>query len=169
MSTCSESRQASNQKTASGWKTFSNRAGWSIDYPPDWRVSSCKNCSDPADPNVFVDFFPPDSDQGWLMIDHLMDKPKSMSVDGWFKKMEQMANPNPIIHETKLTLDHVPALSVEYRNSSNGGYETNVVYVISGLQTFSISFTANKPGVRLESLRNYPIFRQMLSTFKISH
>lgn len=67
--------KAGHSETAK-WKVFSNRAGWSIDYPSDWKVTSCKSCSDPTDPKVFVDFFPAaekDSDKGWLIVEHLAD------------------------------------------------------------------------------------------------
>ena len=58
----------------SKWKTFANRAGWSIKYPRDWRVSSCMECPDPTDPDVFVSFYNP-STKGLIMIEHLIDKP----------------------------------------------------------------------------------------------
>jgi hypothetical protein len=63
------------------WKVFSNRAGWSIDYPSDWTISSCRSCKDPTAPEVFVDFSPPtDSDSGWVMIEHLPDKPNNRAA-----------------------------------------------------------------------------------------
>jgi predicted small secreted protein len=158
---------AAPMREADNWGTFSNRAGWSINYPSDWRISSCRNCSDPTDPNVFVDFFPPDPDEGWLLIDHLMDKPKNASVDDWLNEMKKAANLSPIIHEAKLTVNDLPALSVNYQNPSDGGYEIDVVYIVSDQHTFSISFNPNKPGINPETLRNYPTYLRVLSTFKV--
>ncbi|MCL4523653.1 MAG: hypothetical protein M1453_08515 [Acidobacteria bacterium] len=152
------------------WKVFSNRAGWSIGYPADWKVASCKNCPDPTDPDVYVDFFPPtdkQSDEGWVMVVHLVDKPPGMSADQWFADIKQTANLNPRINEQRLTLNDLPALKVRYRNSSGGGLEMEAVYVLSGSKTFAINFSGNKPGIALDSLRNYPIYVRMLSSFKI--
>jgi hypothetical protein len=43
------------------------------------------------------------------------------------------------------------------------------VYVVSGSSTFSITFNESKPGVvALENFNNYPIYLQMVGTFKIS-
>jgi len=152
----------------SKWKIFSNRAGWTIKYPPDWKIASCHSCSDPAAPHVFVDFFPPrDVVSGWVMISPLEDKPSSTTLDAWFNDIKQRANRNPEISEERLTLGELPALKVRYRNPSNGGREMEDVYVVSGLQTFSISFGGEKPGLALSEYRNYPIYLEMLGTFKV--
>jgi hypothetical protein len=158
------------QGETSRWRVFSNRAGWSIKYPADWKIASCHSCSDPTAPNVYVDFFPPgDSDSGWVMVSHLEDRPSSTTLDAWFNDVKQRANQNPRISEQRLTLGDLPALKVRYRNPSGGGRETEHVYVISDSQTFSISFGGEKPGLVLEKYENYPIYLEMVETFKVKH
>jgi hypothetical protein len=154
----------------SKWKIFSNRVGWSIKYPADWKIASCHSCSDPTEPDVFVDFFPPgDVVSGWVTISPLEDKPSSTTLDAWFNDIKQRANPNPEISEERLTLGDLPALKVRYRNPSDGGREVEDVYVVSGLKTFSISFGGQKRGLALQKYGNYPIYVEMVGTFRIKH
>jgi hypothetical protein len=149
------------------WKVFSNRAGWSIDYPNDWTIGSCRSCKDPTAPNVFVDFFPPsDRDSGWVIIEHLADKPSGMSVEAWFTDVKQTANLSPRLKEEKLIVHGLPALSVRYRNPKNRGEEMEVVYLVSGFQTFSIEFDGEKPGLPLEKFGNYNTFLRMVKSFR---
>lgn len=152
----------------SRWKVFSNRAGWSIRYPADWKIASCHSCSDPTAPDVFVDFLPlKDADSGWVMISHLDNKPPSTTMDAWFNDIKQRANLNPRISEERLTLGDLPALKVRYRNPSSGRREMEHVYIVSDPQTFSISFGGEKPGLALEQYGNYPIYLEMLETFRV--
>jgi hypothetical protein len=154
----------------SKWKLFSNQAGWTIKYPPDWKIASCHACPDPTEPDVFVNFFPPrDTSSGWVMITPLEDKPPSTTLDAWLNDIKQRANPNPEISEERLTLGDLPALKVRYRNPSDGGREVEDVYVVSGLQTFSISFGGQKPGRALEKYGNYTIYVEMVGTFRMKH
>jgi hypothetical protein len=152
------------------WKTFHNRAGWSINYPPDWRISSCHNCSDPTAADVFVSLFPPHENaynDGTVMIEHLQDKPPTANTNDWLANVKRTANLNPIISEEMLSLNGYPALKVRYRTAP--GAEMQEVYVVSGSSTFSITFNGSKPGaVTLENFDSYPIYLQMVGTFKIS-
>jgi hypothetical protein len=149
------------------WKVFSNRAGWSIDYPSDWTIASCKSCEDPTAPEVFVDFFPStDRDSGWVMIEHLADKPSGMAVDTWFAELKQTANLNPRLKEQRFTTHDLPALCVRYRNANDGGEEMESVYVLSGSQTFAITFSGEEPGLSLEKFGNYNTFLQMVKSFR---
>src|ERR1017187_3756547 len=66
----------------SGWRTFANRAGWSIRYPRGWQVGSCNQCSDPSDPDVFVTLYDP-ATKTLIMVEHLIDKPNDQTVDHW--------------------------------------------------------------------------------------
>ena len=154
---------------AGGWKVFSSRAGWSLHYPPDWRIGSCHNCPDPTAPNVFVDFFPPGetNSDGWVMVDRLADRPSGMSVKGWFTRLKQTANLNPRLKEQRINLNGLPALKVRYRNPHAGGQETESVYVVAGSRTFQINFGGDLPGRPLEDLGNYRIYRRMLGTFTV--
>lgn len=151
------------------WKLFSNRSGWSINYPSNWTIASCKSCKDPTAPEVFVDFFPPkDRDSGWVMIEPLADKPSGMSADKWLAQLKQTANLNTQLGEQRITLHGLPALCVRYRNpQNNGGEETETVYVVSGSQSFAIEFSGKKPGFPLGSFRNYDIFLKMVQSFTV--
>lgn len=150
------------------WKVFSNRAGWSIKYPGDWRIASCRFCEDPTAPHVFVDFFPPvNTDSGWVMVEPLQDKPSGMALDGWFIEIKKTANLNPRLTEQRFILNDLPALKVRYRNLHEGGDEMEAVYVVSGSRTFAIKFAGDKPGLSLEKFGNYHTFLQMVGTFKV--
>ena len=150
------------------WKVFSNRAGWNIDYTSDWTIGSCTSCKDPTAPDVFVDFFPPtDSDSGWVMVEHLADKPSGMTVDTWLAEIKQTVNLNPRLKEQRFTVHDLPALSVRYRNPNNGGEEMESVYVVSGTRTFAIEFGGEKPGLSLEKFGNYGTFLQMVRSFGV--
>ncbi len=161
-----------NSKETENWKVFSNRSGWSVKYPTDWKISSCQSCSDPTDPKVFVDFFPPttnSSDEGWVQISRVVDKPANKNVDEWLTSLKSTLNLNPILKEEKITINNLPALKVRYRNPYAGGQESETVYVVSGSETFTVAFSGNKAGVILENFGNYNVYVQMLSTFNVSH
>jgi hypothetical protein len=153
---------------ASRWKLFSNRAGWSINYPADWKVASCKSCQDPTAPNVFVDFFPPaNTDSGWVMVEHLADKPSDLTVDAWLTKIRETANLNPRLTEQSFTLNDLPALKVRYRNPSGDGQEMEEVYVVCDSRTFAIKFDADSSGLSLEQFKGYHTFLEMVGSFKV--
>src|SRR5262245_43818736 len=78
---------ASQTPAQSAWKTFTNRAGWSIQYPAKWKVGSCNNCSDPAAGDVFVTFSDPARPTDRVMIDHLIPKPADKSTSQWLQEM----------------------------------------------------------------------------------
>jgi len=150
------------------WKPFSNRAGWRINYPADWKIGSCRSCPDPTAPDVFVDFIPPtESDSGWVMVEVLEDKPSNTSDDTWFTEIKRTVNQNPEVSEKRFTLNSLPALRVRYRNPTDGGHEMEEVYVISGSRTFQISFDGNQPGLSIDKFRNYHTFLQMVETFRV--
>ena len=106
-----------------------------------------------------------DSDSGWVMVEHLEDKPKGMAVDAWFTEVKQTANLNPQLTEQRFILNGVPALRVRYRNPD--GDEMEEVYVVSDSRTFEIHFDGDKPGLSLQELGNYHTFLQMLKTFRV--
>jgi hypothetical protein len=149
------------------WKIFANRAGWSIRYPADWSISSCRSCEDPTAPDVFVDFIPPTKQDsgGRVMVEHLASKPSGTSVDAWFADVSKTANLNPRLSEERMNLDGLPALKVRYRTATSD--DTESVYVVSGSETFEISFNSRKPGVPLEKSGNYAIYSKMLETFRV--
>jgi hypothetical protein len=159
--------RAQNEK----WKSFSNRAGWSISYPPDWRIDECKSCPDPKDPDSYVDFVPPaekDSEQGWLKVERLGGRPPGMSMDDWFEDIKHLENLTPEDDkEMRITLNGLSAQKVRYHNPNDANNELEVVYVLHGLQTFSLTFAATKPNPSVESLKDYPVYQRMLASFKV--
>ncbi len=104
------------------WKTFSNRAGWSIAYPADWTIGSCRSCPDPSAPDVYVDFFPSNQKDGSVVVQHLANQPSNVNLDQWFTEIKTTANQNSQVSEEKVSLDGLAALKVRYRNPNNGGY-----------------------------------------------
>jgi hypothetical protein len=153
---------------AKGWKLFKNRAGWSIEYPSDWQTGSCHSCPDTSAPNVFVTFLPPvdSTNDGSVMVSPLQDKPNNISLDSWFADIESKANLNPRISEQRFTLNGLSALRVRYLNPVTG-IEMEEVYVLSGSHTFSISLSDDRPGRKLENLRNYSVYAKMVESFKV--
>ena len=137
------------------WRTFTNRAGWSIKHPRDWRVGSCRSCTDPADPNVFVSIYNP-SDAELLMVEHLVDKPKAQSVREWLDDIKMKVNLNPRLSEEWITLAGEPALRVITRNSDSTQSED--IYVVHAISTFQITFD--------RSSSSADVCRMMLSTFQ---
>jgi hypothetical protein len=149
------------------WKTFSNRAGWSIAYPADWTIGSCRSCPDPSAPDVYVDFFPSNQEAGPVMVQHLANQPSNVTLDQWFMEIQRTANQSPQVSEEKVSLDGLPALKVRYRNPSNGGRWLEAVYVVADRQTFSIDFSGEAGGPALEVSENYNIYLDMVKSFKV--
>jgi len=140
----------------SKWKTFANSAGWSIKYPGEWQISSCVQCSDPSDPDVFV-FLSNPATKAWIMIEPLIDKPGDQTVEEWLNDVKQTVNLSPRIGEKWVLLDGTRALKV----ITQGGDSTHEnVYVVHDSRTFYISFQTGTPS---ESL-----CRKILSTFRFT-
>jgi hypothetical protein len=159
-------------QTTSGWKPFKSRGGWNISHPKEWRIGSCQSCKDPTAPGVFVDFFPPrmKTDEGWVMVEPLQDKPSRMTDDEWLADISRTDNLNSHIAEEKIRLNGFSALRVRYR--TEGGEEIESVYVVSGSGTLAVTFSGDlngsRPGVQLETLPNYHSYLQMLGTLRIA-
>ncbi len=158
--------QLHRQKTQAAWNVFSNGTGWSIHYPSDWIVESCKTCTDPTAPGAYVNFFPPSEleAEGSVNVAALPDKPADVSVDAWLEQMPTRGNHNPPRKETRITLNRAPALKVRYR--TDDGDDKEAVYVVSGSRTFAIEFSTEQPHVLVDHLANYEDFEKMLNTFE---
>lgn len=137
------------------WRTFVNRAGWRISYPPRWQIGSCRQCSDPTDPDVFVTIFEP-STKTMVMIEHLIDKPVEEDVEPWLKEVSRDTILSPLISEEWIVLDHKKALKVINGNLDSTKSEN--IYVLYGPKTFAIRTDRNT--------LSYATYQRMLSTFK---
>lgn len=158
--------KCSPSQTRPRWKAFANRAGWSISYPAAWKIGSCRDCQDPTAPDVFVDFFPPKPADGWVIIEHLENKPQATPADAWLQGISTTANLNPRYREENLTLGGFPGLKVRYHNPS-AGVDTESVYVVCGLETFEIDFGGEMHGVPVDELANYSTYLKMLRTLQM--
>ena len=147
------------------WKTFTNRAGWSIQYPANWTVGSCHSCSDPAEGNVFVTFWDPARPGDSVMIEHLASKPADKSSSQWLQELKR--NPNAQTAEEALVIDGMPALKVRYKHPT--GREFEMVYVVRNSDTFEITIHDDNDAERIQDMSIYPIYQHVLSTFKFTH
>jgi hypothetical protein len=151
------------------WRVFVSRAGWSINYPSDWRLGSCNSCKDLRKPGIYVDFFSPEPLESMVMVEPLADRPSDASADSWLIQVAKTANLNPHLQEQRLLLDDQPALRVRYRTSS--GQQMEAVYVVFGSKTFEIEFNGDLSEHGsvdpLETLGNYQTYLKMLATFKM--
>jgi len=148
-----------------GWRRFTSREGWSLQYPADWKTGSCRSCPDPHASGVFVDFFPSsDRNDGWVMVESLQRKPTNTDANAWLAQVAADANQNPHLKEQKLLVAGKPALRVRYQART---IEMEEVFVVSGDKTFSIAFDAEGAGGPLERLRNYAVFNSMVDSFLI--
>ena len=142
----------------SRWKTFASRAGWSIKYPPDWRISSCRQCEDPADPGVFV-AFSASSGEVLIMIEPLADKTAGQSTQQWLNEVEHATVLTPALTEDWLFIDGVPALKVI---NGAGSVRTENIYIAHGAKTLAIRLSD------IRDSRTRSICEQILSTFRFS-
>src|SRR5206468_10811579 len=102
----------------SHWKIFVSRAGWSIRYPANLRISSCKSCSDLTDPNAFVTFYDPVTDQS-MMIEPLAPKPNDRTVEDWLTETSETNDLNHLLTKDWVVVAGRRALKVIYRNADS--------------------------------------------------
>lgn len=142
----------------SRWKTFASRAGWSIKYQPDWRVSSCRQCEDPADPSVFVAFSA--SGEVYVVIEPLADKSAARNTQQWLDEVQHDTVLSPVVKKQWMFIDGVPALKVV--NGASDSDRTENVYIAHGTKTLAVRFS------NIHDSRTRSICQQMLSTFRFS-
>jgi len=141
------------------WTTFTSRAGWTLKYPPNWRVGSCNNCSDATAPNVFVSFFDP-STSGMVRIERLKDKPADHDITTWLNHIEQTAVANPRLSEQWVSLAGRRALLVKTHNPDST--ESENVYVVDQSKTFFIQ------AAPIGDATFYSTYKRMLSSFRFA-
>ncbi len=145
------------------WKSFSNRAGWSIRYPADWTIGSCRACEDPTAPEVYVEFSPPGSvARAWVTVDHVEDRPANLTPEAWLRKLARTGA--AVVAERWLTVDSLPALEVRYLAQDSSEFETT--YVVAGARTFSIGLANVRRGA-VERVPEWATYRRMLDSFRV--
>lgn len=149
--------QADKAGDVSRWKTFSNRAGWSIKYPRHWKVYSCHSCLDPMAPNVFVTFDNPQTDE-IVTVDQFVDKPDGQGAEQWLEGISVTTNLNPQVGVEWVNLAGARALKVVTRNQDST--ECDSFYVVHASKTFAIRIDRNTS--------SYQLYKRMLSTFKFT-
>jgi hypothetical protein len=111
---CGQTPEAS--AAAPGWKIFTSKGGWRIEYPPNWKISGCRQCTDLTAAHIFVMFSDPSSDD-YVWVEQFMDKPVGRSVENWLNELEQSANLNARLTEKSISFQGRPALKVDYAHS----------------------------------------------------
>lgn len=141
----------------SKWATFLNKSGWSIKYPTSMKIGSCRQCSDPTNPDVLVTFTD-SSVPGSLIIERLADKPTNETVDKWLSETSRDTVANSVVDEEWMYLDGMPTLKV--RNRGPGLSESENLYVAYGSKTFAIRASGT------QDKKFYRLYLQMRSTFR---
>jgi hypothetical protein len=135
----------------SDWKTFANKAGWSIKYPGNWIVGSCRQCSDPTDANMVTLSNPSTSEL--IMIEHLIDKPGDQSVEQWLNDVNVSTNLGPIVSQEWVAFGGTRALKVI--NGRLDTTESENIYLVHDSKTFAIRADpktfSHSPGLRVLS------------------
>jgi hypothetical protein len=98
------------------------------------------------------------------MIEHLISKPADKSDSQWLLEMSK--NPNARTSEEALRIDGMPALKVRYKHPT--GREFEKVYIVRNSDTFEITIYDDNAGERIQDMSIYPIYQDMLSTFKFT-
>jgi hypothetical protein len=142
----------------SRWRTFANKSGWTIKYPPDWRVGSCRQCPDPTEPNVSVTFYNPATRELLIMIEHLADKPPIQTVEQWLNDVKAATVLDPIVREEWISLSGMRALKVINRPPESTKSEN--IYLVHGSKTFAIRAYPRRS--------SYPVYQRMLATFSLT-
>lgn len=159
ISSCAQVAQQTIQAVdVTRWATLTSRSGWIIKYPPDFRVSSCRQCADPTAPDVFVAFSK--SDHVLAMVEPLADAPAGQDTRKWLREVARDTILSPVLKEQWKSVDNESALMVT--NGVSESDQSQNVYVVHRGKTFAIRFPDVKDvGVRL-------VCEQMLSTFRFS-
>lgn len=151
------------------WKLFTSRAGWSISYPSDWKISSCHACPDPAAPEAYAEFGPPESANrtfSGIHIDRWADKPANKSAIEFLAEMKatELKPRHPQeLQERETTMSGFPALESSYYED---GWGVEKMWVVADSHSFRIAFSAQVRD-HIEQLHTYKIYRRMLAPFRV--
>lgn len=120
----------------SRWRSFTSKGGWTVRYPPNWKISSCANCTGLTVEHIFVMFSDPSSSKEHVWVEQFIDKPAAQSVDNWLRDLSQDTNLNTRLGRESISLDGRTALRVKYT-------ATDDIYVVNGPKSFA---TRNNAG-----------------------
>ena len=137
--------------------TFSSQAGWIIEYPSDWRVSSCTNCTDPTAPDVSVYFYNPATHE-IMTIENLAGRPPGLTDEQWLDQCGTRSVLNSRVNAEWISVNGQRALKVTNRNTDST--ESTNVYFAHGSKTAAIRIQAGGT--------SYRALMRMVSTFKFS-
>lgn len=112
----------------------------------------------PTDPNVFVTFHNPETNELLIMIEPLADKPRAQTVEQWLNDVKAATVLNPIVAEEWMSLSGTRALKVINRSPDSTNSEN--VYLVHESKTFAIR--------GYPSASSYPVYRAMLATFRLT-
>lgn len=151
------------------WKWYTNitKSSYSISYPPEYRLGSCRACDDLTTAEL-ITFTPPEpAGYGTVKIEVLRKKEKSESTDQFLEDISRV-DMNPVVSGSKerIQLNGFETLTTM---TSNYGYETkNIFILIYGTQGLHISFSGigspENRGIALKDLKNYSVYELMVSS-----
>lgn len=152
------------QSTKAGWKKFTSRSGWSIDYPHDWGTSSCHACPDPHEAGIWVAFTPRAMNErkgGTVTVAPFSNDSAQSARDNLRGSAQDYARINhmKLLDSEVTVLDGQRALKTHYGHSDVA--EIEVIFTIDRhQQLLEIAF------VGPSQAGNYPVYQHMLSTFR---
>ena len=132
------------------WRTFTNRAGWSIKYPRSWQTQSYRQCDDPTEPHAYLALLDPSSNE-MIMIERLADKPDGKAAEAWLQEVAKDTILTPILGEQWTTLGGSKALKVANERGEN-------IYAVDGSLTIAIRYARPAQAMTL-----------IISTFRFKH
>lgn len=151
------------------WRTYTNtKYGFTVKYPPDYRVVGCKDCLDfPL--ATSVTFEPPDAkDFGKITISVTKERQENQTVEQYLDEIGGLTG-KVVAPETRqrFELNGSEVLTI----STNTGYENKHIFLVRGNRGFDIGFAGYPTGwkgLSPEDGKKVAVFGQMLSTFKVS-
>ena len=164
---------------AGEWKTLSNRAGWSIQYPSDWFVSSCHACEDLTDPSIeMVNFHPPRYNGGMVKLEILARTTDGISVDELFDRIKAPNSRDAyLLEEERMSLGGLPVLRAVYSGPAKmqgKGLQHEITFIVGRHNVFSVAFFSplkiriDDPIIPIRQVKNYEVYQKLARLLKES-
>jgi hypothetical protein len=143
------------------WSTYVDaRFGWSVEYPSTWTTDNSCPVGCPA-PGDAVTFSNPDTGNR-VIVSSLTDPLAGRNGDDRLADLKR-ANRNPQISETPIRLGNLKALTVR---NAQPDLQMETTYVVTESAHFAISvFSVHWT---IEQLTDYPAYRHLLESFRVS-